>query len=77
MDILLLILAGVGIMALIVVMFLTILWCGFRMGRRTVDHPLPPIVKQKVVNMVEEDPWYKPMTGEDQPSYPTIEEGSR
>ena len=71
MDILLLILAGVGIMALIVVMFLTILWCGFRMGRQTIDKPLPPIMQPKQGVQIEEDPYFKPMHGSDQPGYPT------
>ncbi len=63
----------IAVVGLVVILgaFLTILWVGFRMGRRTVGQPMPPIIKAGTKTLVEEDPWYRPMTGNDQPSYPT------
>ncbi len=63
----------IALVALVVILvtFLVILWIGFRMGRHTIGQPLPPITKSGSKTLIEEDPWYKPMTGEDQPSYPT------
>ena len=70
--------ATIGVVVIInILVFAAILlsvWMGFRMGRRTADKPMPPIIKTAPWNMTFEDPWHKPMTGDDQPSYPTVEE---
>ena len=66
-------LAILGALTFILLAFLALVWFGFRMGRQSIDKPLPAIIKPKQVNLVEEDPFWKPMTGEDQPSYPTVE----
>jgi len=48
---------------------------GFRMGRQSIDKPLAPVVKtSKAAPVTAEDPFWKPMTGTDQPSYPTVDE---
>ncbi|MFH2075574.1 MAG: hypothetical protein ABIJ57_09545 [Pseudomonadota bacterium] len=71
MDMILYALAAVGIVAVILGAFLTILWVGFRMGRQTIDKPLPPIIQPKQGVQIDEDPYFKPMHGSDQPGYPT------
>jgi len=43
------------------------------MGRQSIDKPLEPIIQKKQAARVDEDPWYKPLTGEDQPSYPRVD----
>lgn len=72
----LLIRAGLGMFCVVIAaaIFTGLVWFGFRLGRITTGKPLPPVIGPKVVNMVEEDPFHKPMTGEDQPSYPTVDE---
>ena len=60
-------------LVLIIAAFTGLVWFGFRMGRQSIDKPLPAVIKSKAVSLVEEDPFWKPMTGEDQPSYPTVE----
>ena len=47
---------------------------GFRMGRQSIDKPLPSVIQKKATPVVDEDPWQEPMTGEKQKSYPTVEE---
>ncbi len=52
-------------------------WIGFRMGRRTQGQPLPPIIKEttgRTPDLINEDPYFRPMHGCDQPSVPTVEE---
>lgn len=73
MDLILTIFAAVGILAIIVAVFLTILWVGFKMGRQTIDKPLPPLIKPKQSSLMEEDPWYEPMHGRPQAHTPTVE----
>lgn len=67
---------GIALTAVLIVLgvFLVLIWAGFRMGRRTVDQPLPPIIKENQAPIMgEEDPWHRSMTGTDQPGYPTAE----
>ena len=50
------------------------LYIGFRMGRQSIDKPLPPISKRKVTpgSLVDEDPFFEAMHGRDQ-NRPTME----
>ena len=49
-------------------------WVGYRMGRTVSGYPAAPIIKPKQKNLVEEDPYYKPMYGEEPTSAPTVDE---
>ena len=57
-----------AILALVLILgaFLLLVYVGFRMGRHTIGQPLPPIIKTKQAAFIEEDPYNKIMTGEDQ-----------
>jgi hypothetical protein len=66
--------AVVAVLALLAA-FTGLVWFGFRMGRQVAGKPLAPIIKPKAKMLVEEDPYFEPMTGARQPSIPTIKEG--
>jgi hypothetical protein len=66
-------------LALLLIAFLVAPWTviclliGFRMGRRSIDKPLPPFIEKKQARIIDEDPFWEPMNGTPQPSYPTAE----
>ncbi len=66
-------LAILGALTFILVAFLVLVWFGFRMGRQSIDKPLPAVIKPKAVSLVEEDPYWEPMNGMPQPNMPTAE----
>ena len=63
-----------GYMAVWTVVLFVAVWFGFRMGRQSIDRPLPPIIKPKVKpgSLVDADPFYEPMHGKVQ-NRPTVE----
>lgn len=67
--------AGMIIVSMIAVliMFALLVYFGFRLGRQTINKPLPPIFKQAIHAIVEEDPYWEPMNGAPKPSTPTVE----
>lgn len=69
--------AGMIIVSMIAVliMFALLVYFGFRLGRQSINKPLPPIInKQRAQAMVEEDPYWEPMNGAPKPSTPTVED---
>ena len=54
------------------IVILVSVYVGYRMGRDVAGYPGSPIITPR--QPVEEDPYWKPMYGEGQPSYPTIDD---
>ena len=59
-------------LTIILVLFLGLIWFGFRMGRQSIDKPLAPIITPKQEQTGEQDEYFEALHGIPAPRVPTV-----